>query len=38
MEYINGDGINKPIEVLTEDGVRALTGHEGEMPSSETFL
>ena len=33
MEYTNGDGANKPIEILTEEGVRALTGHEGEIPS-----
>ena len=31
-EYVNGDGKNRPIEVLTEDGVRALTGHEGTIP------
>ena len=29
MEYENGDGKDKPIEVLTEDGVRYLTGHVG---------
>lgn len=32
MTYVNGDGIEKPIEILTKDGVRALTGHEGEIP------
>ena len=32
MEYVNGDGHNLPIEILTEDGVRALAEHEGELP------
>ena len=35
MEYVNGDGAeNNPIEILTEDGVRFLTGNEGEIPSN----
>ena len=32
MEYENGDGKDKQIEVLTKDGVRYLTGHVGEIP------
>ena len=32
MEYVNGNGKDKPVEVLTGDGVRFLTGHVGEIP------
>ena len=33
MEYTNGTGKEgSPIEILTEDGVRFLTGQEGEIP------
>ena len=33
MEYVNGDGRNRPIEVLTEEGIRFPMSHEGEIPS-----
>ena len=32
MEYTNGDGRERSIEILTEEGVRYLVGYEGDIP------